>query len=163
LSVASALLALAATACTSPSKPAAPPDAAVAPHAADRPEEWLPEAQPHHELHLPPVGPAVHVAFDGRSVPVVLADLPRDGGASSLMQLWTVAFPAEDAALLHFALLGSDGFRPASRPKCARLLTSDEIASARIDAVTHDVSFADGVELPGCYRVKALVGIEGVR
>jgi hypothetical protein len=73
------------------------------------------------------------------------------------------AFPSADPTPLKFDLVGSDGFRPMSRPKCSRLLTGDEIARARIDPVTHDVSYDPDVQLPGCYRVRAVVRIEAAR
>jgi hypothetical protein len=60
-------------------------------------------------------------------------------------------------------VVGSDGFRPSARPACARPLTGSEIAAARIDVSTHDVSFDDRVKLPGCYRVKGVVRIEASR
>jgi hypothetical protein len=65
--------------------------------------------------------------------------------------------------MLHFDLVGSDGFHPMSRPKCTQLLTGVEIAAARIDVITHDVSFDDGLNLPGCYRVKAVVSMDATR
>lgn len=119
--------------------------------------------EPSHELHLPPVGPAVTVAFDGKSTDVPLASLPQDGSAASLLALWKAVFPAEDVATLHFDLLGSDGFHPASRPACARPLTGADMAAGRIDVVTHDVSYDDALKLPGCYRVKAVVRLEATR
>jgi hypothetical protein len=121
------------------------------------------ESEHHHELHLPPVGPLVRVTLDGKSVEVPLSSLPHDGTVAPLLGLWRAAWPTEDASLLHFDLTGSDGFHPSSRPPCARWLTGAEIATAHIDLVTHDVSFDDAVKLPGCYRVKAVVAMEGVR
>jgi hypothetical protein len=118
---------------------------------------------PHHELHLPPVGPQVSVALDGKHADVVLADVPHQGSSASLVDVWKVAFPGEDAAPLHFDLVGSDGFRPGSRPACSRLLSGAEVSAARIDVVTHDVSYDDGVQRPGCYRVKAVVRVEATR
>ena len=94
---------------------------------------------------------------------VALASLPHAGGSARLIELWKAAFPGEDAAGLHFDLVGSDGFHPAARPKCARLLGGAELAAARIDVVSHDVSFDEGTELPGCYRVKALVRMDATR
>jgi hypothetical protein len=122
-----------------------------------------PAAQHHHELHLPPVGPAVRVSFDGRSVDVPLASLARDAASAPLLDLWKAAWAGIDAANLRFDLTGSDGFHPASRPLCARLLTGAEVAAARIDLVTHDVSFDPTLQLPGCYRVKAVVAMDAVR
>jgi hypothetical protein len=121
------------------------------------------EPQPRRELHLPPVGPSVFVKLDGKGTDVVLATLPHEGTAASLLQLWRAAFPSEDAAPLHFDLIGSDDFHPASRAKCTRLLTGAEIATAHIDIVTHNVSFDEGVNLPGCYRVKAVVTMDVLR
>ena len=120
------------------------------------------EPGPHHELHLPPVGPSVHVTLDGKVADVVLANVPHDGHSHPLVQLWSAAFPSEDPAPLHFDLVGSDGFHPQSRPKCTRLLTGAEITAARIDVVTHDMSF-EGIDLPGCYRVKAVVSLDATR
>jgi hypothetical protein len=121
------------------------------------------EAQAHHELHLPPVGPSVLVALDGKVADVALASVSHEGGSVSFAQLWKAAFPSEDPRPLHFDFVGSDGFRPTSRPKCPRLLTGAEMGSARLDVVTHDVSFDAGVELSGCYRVKAVVRVEASR
>lgn len=125
--------------------------------------QTAPQPAPHHELHLPPVGPQVTVAFEGKQADVVLASVPHDGTSASLVQVWKLAFPAEDATPLLFDLVGSDGFHPASRPACSRPLTGAEIAAGRIDVVTHDVSFDDTLKLPGCYRVKAVVRVEGRR
>jgi hypothetical protein len=125
-----------------------------------------PPVQPpehHHELHLPPAGPQVSVVLDGKQVDVVLAEVPHDGPAAGLVRVWASAFPAQDLAALHFDLVGSDGFRPASRPACTRPLTGAEIAVARIDIASHDVSFDDTLKLPGCYRVKGVVRIEASR
>jgi len=142
------------SACARPSVPTATPQ-------TEHPQ--TPPTEHHHELHLPPVGPRVSASLDGKTAEVVLADVPHTGAAASLAQVWKVAFPAEDATLLHFDLVGSDGFRPASRPACTRLLTGAEIAAARIDVVTHDVSFDSVAKLPGCYRVKAVVRLEASR
>jgi hypothetical protein len=133
---------------------------ACAPNQATTPP---PEPEHHHELHLPPVGPSVHVTLDGRAADVVLANVPHDGSSAPLPELWKVAFPSEDPKMLHFDLVGSDGFHPMSRPKCTQLLTGVEIAAARIDVITHDVSFDDGLNLPGCYRVKAVVSMDATR
>jgi hypothetical protein len=122
-----------------------------------------PQPVHHHELHLPPVGPQVSVALEGKQADVVLADVPHQGSSASLVEVWKVAFPGEDAGPLHFDLVGSDGFRPGSRPSCSRLLSGAEISAARIDVVTHDVSYDDGVQRPGCYRVKAVVRMEATR
>jgi len=117
----------------------------------------------HHELHLPPVGPLVHITLDGKSVDVPIASLPHEGTVAPLVALWRAAWPADDPSTLHFDLTGSDGFHPSSRPPCARWLSGAEVAAAHIDVVTHDVSFDDTVKLPGCYRVKAVVAMEGAR
>jgi hypothetical protein len=124
-----------------------------------------PPADPpsHHELHLPPVGASVRVSLDGRTADVVLASVPHEGNAAPLASVWKAAFPADDAAPLHFDLVGSDGFHPASRPRCARPLTGAEIEAARIDVASHDVSFDDALNLPGCYRVKAVVTLSASR
>jgi hypothetical protein len=122
-----------------------------------------PPSEHHHELHLPPAGPQVSVGLDGKQVDVVLADVPHDGPAAPLARVWSAAFPSQDPTALHFDLIGSDGFHPASRPACARPLTGAEIAAARIDVASHDVAFDDGVKLPGCYRVKGVVRIEASR
>ncbi len=137
---------------------------AASPACAPTPPAAAPPAPPaHHELHLPPVGPSVRITLDGKTADVVLSTLPHEGRSTTLGEVWKLAFPAEDAAPLHFDLVGSDGFHPASRPKCARLLTGGEIAAARIDVVSHDVSFDDATDLPRCYRVKALVGMTATR
>jgi hypothetical protein len=126
----------------------------------------VPEGQPqpyHHELRLPPVGPSVHVTLDGKAADVVVSTIPHESGSPTITQLWKVAFPLEDAVPLHFDLFGSDGFHPGARPKCTRLLTGAELTAAHIDVVTHDVSFNEGTDLPGCYRVKAVVRIDATR
>lgn len=69
----------------------------------------------------------------------------------------------EDPSPLRFDIVGSDGFRPTSKPKCERLLTGRELASARLDVTTHDLLLDGGLKLPGCYRVRAVVAIEGKR
>jgi len=122
-----------------------------------------PETEHRHELHLPPVGPSVRVTLDGKTADVALAGVPHEGSSAPLLAMWKVAFPSEDPTLLHFDLVGSDGFHPASRPKCTRLLTGVDVATARIDVMTHDVSFEDGSNLPGCYRVKAVVSMDATR
>jgi hypothetical protein len=122
-----------------------------------------PTAEHSHELHLPPVGPTVHVTLDGKAADVVLADVPHDGGSAVLADVWRVAFPSEDPAMLHFDLVGSDGFHPASRSKCARRLTGAEVAAGHIDVVTHNVVYDDASSLPGCYRVKAVVSMDATR
>jgi len=101
-----------------------------------------PDGMHHHELHLPPSG----------------------GGSAPLVSLWKAAWPTEDPLPLHFDVWGSDGFHPAARPPCAaRLLTGAEVALARIDLATHDISFDKAVGLPGCYHVHAVVALDGVR
>jgi hypothetical protein len=133
--------------------------AACAP-AASAPQ---PTTEPHHELHLPPVGPSVHVTMDGNARDIALASLPHVGTSALVVDLWKAAFPGEDPLPLHFDLVGSDGFHPGSRPKCARLLTGSEILGAHVDVVSHDISFDDALGLPGCYRVKAVVSMDGAR
>jgi hypothetical protein len=127
------------------------------PRAASQPEDH------HHETNLPPVGPQVSVGFEGKQSAVSLASVPHEGASASLVEVWKLAFPSEDAAPLHFDLVGSDGFRPASRPACPRLLNGTEIAALRIDIASHDVSFDDSAKLPKCYHVRALVRLEATR
>jgi hypothetical protein len=124
------------------------------------------EAPEHHHVRtFPPVGPAVTVGFEGKDVDVPVASVPggADKGPIPLLAIWRAAFPSEDPAPLHFDLVGSDGFRPGSRSKCTRLLTGGEASKARLDPASHDVSFDADLELPGCYRVKAVVRVEAVR
>ena len=116
-----------------------------------------------HELHLPPVDAFVHVTFDGKTKDVVLADVPHDGPTAGLTAVWKAAFPGDDLAPLHLDLFGSDGFHPASRAPCSRLLTGQEATLARIDVSSHDVSFDEPVHLPGCYQVKAVVRMSASR
>jgi hypothetical protein len=122
-----------------------------------------PEPEHHHELHLPPVGLAVRITLDGKSEEVALATVPLQGDSVALIDLWKAAFPGVDPGPLHFDLVGSDGFHPASRPKCTRPLAGAEVATARIDVVTHDVSFDAALNLPGCYKVKAVVSVDATR
>jgi len=138
--------------------------AACATHPADTPPPAAaPEPEPHHELHLPPVGPSVRVTSEGAGTDVVLETVPHEGSSAPLMALWKTAFPTEDPASMHFDLVGSDGFHPASRPKCTRPLSGAEVAAGHIDVVTHNVSFDDALNLPGCYRVKAVVRMDAAR
>jgi hypothetical protein len=102
----------------------------------------------------------VHVTRGDKSADVVLATVPHEGSSALLVDVWKAAFPSEDPGPLRFDLVGSDGFHPASRPMCARPLTGVDVATARIDLVTHNVSFGDASSLPGCYRVKAVVSID---
>ena len=138
--------------------------AACAPGQAQPPPRVIPPAaEHHHELHLPPVGLAVRITLDGKSEEVALATVPLQGDSVALIDLWRAAFPGVDPGPLHFDLVGSDGFHPASRPKYTRLLTGAEVTAARIDVVTHNVSYPDALNLPGCYRVKAVVSVEATR
>ena len=117
-----------------------------------------------HELHLPPVGPTVRVTFAGNGTDVAVASIPHEGESIPLLALWKTAWPNADPTSLHFDLTGSDGFHPAARPPCAaRLLTSAEVTRARMNVVTHDISFEEGVLLPGCYHVHAVVAFDGVK
>ena len=120
-------------------------------------------AEHHHEMHLPPVGPTVKVSLEGKTADIPLEGIPHEGSSAPLVALWRAAWPSEDPTALHFDLTGSDGFHPASRPACARLLTGAEVAAAHIDLVSHDVSFDSALSLPGCYRVKAVVSMDGSR
>ncbi len=119
----------------------------------------------HREWNLPPVGTAVKVSLDGKSTDVTLSSLAPDAAAGSVSfaQLWKAAWPSEDPSPLRFDIVGSDGFHPTSKPKCERLLTGRELASARLDVTTHDLLLDGGLKLPGCYRVRAVVAIEGKR
>jgi hypothetical protein len=121
------------------------------------------EPQHEHAVRLPPIGPSVAVRFEGRSVDVPLAGVASDAGGLSLDALWRAAWPTEDGSRLSFDLLGSDGFRPMSRPKCTRLLTAAEFAHGRLNTATHDVTYDDEPQLPGCYRVHHVIAIEAVR
>jgi hypothetical protein len=160
-----AFIAFAISPACAPMQAAAPAQAATpAPVLGPAPAAAPPAApEPHHELHLPPVGTSVHVTLDGKSADVALGGVPHEGNAASLAEVWKVAFPSEDAAPLHFDLVGSDGFHPASRPMCARLITGAEVKAARIDVTTHNVTYDDALNLPGCYRVKGVVSIDATR
>jgi hypothetical protein len=74
----------------------------------------------HHELHLPPVAPSVHVTWNGNGngngSDVVLATIPHEGDTAPLIDVWKAAFPSEESTPLHFDLVGSGGFHPGSRP-----------------------------------------------
>lgn len=59
--------------------------------------------------------------------------------------------------------MGSDGFRPTSRPACTHLLRADELAAGKVEVTSHDVSWDETGGAPPmakCYRVKALSRIE---
>jgi hypothetical protein len=137
----------------------------VSPAACKGSAETAHHDEHHREWNLPPVGPTVKVSLDGKSTEVTLTSLAADAHAGSVpfAQVWKAAWPSEDAAPLHFDLVGSDGFRPTSKPKCARLLTGEELASARLDVTTHDLVLDESSKLPGCYRVRAVIAIEGKR
>ncbi len=127
--------------------------------------ETAPPPEHHHELNLPPVGPSVKVSLGGTSVDVALASLPAEGapGSVALLQLWKAAWPAEDPAQMRFDFVGSDGFRSMSRGKCTRLLTGADLKTARLDTTTHNLLLDEGSQLPGCYRVRAVVAVEATR
>jgi hypothetical protein len=134
--------------------------------ACKRSPDPAPPDEHHHDwTKLPPAGASVKVSLAGKSADVTLSSLPADGAPPtvSFAQLWKAAWPAEDPAALHFNFVGSDGFRPSSKPKCARPLTGRELASARLDVATHDLLLAGAPDLPGCYRVHAVVAIEAAR
>ena len=121
-------------------------------------------AEHHHEPTPPPAGTALNIGLDGKSVSVDLRTLAGEGGtAVPLAQIVAAAFPAENPAQLHFDLVGSDGFRPTSRPKCPHLLTGDDIAHFSLNVMTHDVTTDDKISLPGCYHVKAVVLVDATR
>jgi hypothetical protein len=121
------------------------------------------EPQHEHLLHLPPVGLSLTVRFDGRTIDLPLAALAPDASGLPLDAVWKAAWPSEDPLRLSFDLVGSDGFRPTSRPKCTRLLTGAEFVRGRLDAVTHDITYDDQLKLPGCYHVRHVVAIEASR
>jgi hypothetical protein len=102
------------------------------------------------------------VSLDGSAKDVELAAIPRSAG-SSLVTLSAIAkagWPSEDPGHLRFELVGSDGFRPSSRPKCGRLLTGAEASHVSLDVTTHDVSVDDATSLPGCFHVRAVIVVE---
>jgi hypothetical protein len=109
------------------------------------------------------VGLTVRVAFEGKSVEVPLGSLPHTGGSASVVDLWKAAWPDVDLTPLRFDFTGSDGFHPASRPPCTRPLTAVEIRAAQIDVVSHDLRYDAPIDLPGCYRVHAVVAMDGLR
>jgi hypothetical protein len=140
-------LALPLAACTAPSAPIAANAPSEPPH--------------HHELNLPPVGPAVTIRFEGKSVDVALASVkPVAAGAITFADLWRAAWPSEAPAPLKFDFVGSDGFRSMARPRCTRLLTGVDLATATLDVTSHDLHLDEALKLPGCYRVRAVVAID---
>jgi hypothetical protein len=115
-------------------------------------------------MNLPPVGSTVTVTLDGKTKDVTLSLVAGDGGVSvPLLAVFRRAWPAEDPSRLHFDLVGSDGFRPMSRAKCTHLLASDEAAHIRLNVPSHDAVLDEGLNLPGCYHVHAVVTIEATR
>jgi hypothetical protein len=144
-------------------------EAAAERPASDAPDAATPEAAPReHTAHedkreFPPAGPSIAVRFEGKSVDLRLASMAPDGGEVPLASLWKAAWPSEDTSRLSFELVGSDGFRPTSRAKCTHLLTAGEFAHGRMDAATHDVTYPEEPDLPGCYRVHHVVAIEATR
>jgi hypothetical protein len=133
----------------------------TAPPASSQVAAAAPSGHHHHKLDLPPVGPSIVVAFGGRDAEVALATVAH-GESVALLDVWKAALPDQEPASLRFDVFGSDGFHPAARPDCGRLLTGSELARARLDVKSHDLTF-DGVELPHCYRVHAVVRIEAIR
>jgi hypothetical protein len=123
------------------------------------------DAEHHHEVNAPPAGTAVTVSLGGKSMSVDLRTVAGDGGADAIpfSQVVTAAFPAEDPGQLRYDLVGSDGFRPTSRPKCPHLLTGEDVAHLGLKVATHDVTADDKSMLPGCYHVKAVVSIEATK
>ena len=148
----SALIFSALSACHGSTRaPTAAPDAAAA------------VEHHHHELHLAPPIPSVTVLFADQRVDVTLAPLAQGASSIPLLQLWKAAFPKQDPSALQFDLFGSDGFHPASRPPCTRLLSATQLAAARLDVQSHDISFDDSSPLPGCYHVHGVVRIQATR
>jgi hypothetical protein len=135
--------------------------AACADSPAPQPES--PASPHHHELHLPPVGPTVAVALDGKSIDVTMANVPHTGTDALLFDVVRAAFPAEDPQKLHLDSFGSDGFHAAARPPCATPLSAAQLAEAHIDIVTHDLHFDPKLALPGCYSVHAVVSVTATR
>jgi hypothetical protein len=138
---------------------------ACKPSAKPSNDEVSPDGHHHDWSKLPPAGASVKVSLDGKAADVAIASLPADGAPASVSfaQLWKAAWPAEDLSQLRFDFVGSDGFRPASKPKCAQLLTGRELGAARITVATHDLVFDEASKLAGCYRVRAVVAIEAAR
>ena len=112
------------------------------------------------EKTYPPVGPQVKVTFGGKESSVTVAELPQTAGAIALPALIKKALPNQDPAALKYDLVGSDGFHVGSRPACSRPLTGAEIATGKLDATTHNVTYDAASTLPGCYRVHAVVKID---
>ncbi len=142
----------------------APVAPAAMPPEPGRSAEAPPPEQPHehhHEMKLPPVGPQMSVAFDGRQVELTLTELSHGSATIPLLDLWRAAYPNQDPTPLIFDLFGSDGFHPSARPPCARPLTAQLLATAHINVVSHDITFDPKNDLPGCYRVHAVVRFEG--
>lgn len=106
---------------------------------------------------------AITVTYDGKQVDVDPAVVAKGAAKTSFLDLWRAAFPSEDASALTFDLVGSDGFRPTSRPACTHLLAASELSTGMVEVASHDLAFDEsGLEnkLPKCYRVKALSRIE---
>lgn len=114
----------------------------------------------HHHNPIPPAGAEVKITFGGKESTVKVAELPQTGGQVSLTTIIKKALPNQDPAPLKYDLVGSDGFHVGSRPACNRPLTGAEIATGKMDMVSHNVSYDAGSQLPGCYRVRAVVKID---
>jgi hypothetical protein len=92
------------------------------------------------------------------------AQAPRPAGYRCLQPFGQVpSYEEEGVSMFESDLVGSDGFHPMSRPQCTRLLRGAEIAVARMNLVTHNVSYNSAPILPGCYRVKAVVSLDATR
>ena len=101
------------------------------------------------------------MVFLDQRVAITLADLAHGAPRIALADLWQAALPDRDPTPLSFDLFGSDGFHPSDRPPCAQPLTFELIRAAHIDVKSHDITFDSGRDLPGCYRVHAVVRFEG--
>lgn len=157
-------LMLSLAACGASQSPAAPA-AALAPVAASAAPasssaSSAPSAEMHHAPRPPQAVPAITVTYDGRQVDVDPSAVAKGAAKTSFLDLWKAAFPNDDASALTFDLVGSDGFRPTSRPACSHLLSASELSTGTVEVASHDLAFDEGVKLPKCYRVKALSRIE---
>ena len=118
-----------------------------------------PTSGPHGSPHA--VGPKVSLVLGDKQVDVGLDEVPQADGMVSLRDLWRAGLPTDEPMLLHFDLYDLHGFNLASRPACGQLLNGTDLASARMDVRTHDVSYKESIN--DCYRMRAITRIVGIR
>jgi hypothetical protein len=135
--------------------------------AGDQPSAASASVSPSTRAPAPSVAAgSVRLTLGGGVATVPLAGLPTTGRAGEpkvrLADVWAAAKLASPASRLRFDFVGSDGFRPTSRPKCPERLDGSALEHGYIDAKTRSLSWDDSLGLAACYRVRDVVQIEAV-